>query len=73
LQIGNGGIAAALTNWRIGRLAALRFSAFAACSGAPSHRPSQRLGTTPTFKVRLQQGFAPGEMGFNDKFAPQKS
>jgi hypothetical protein len=33
---------------------------------------SQRLGTTPIFKVGLQQGFATGEMGFNDKFALQK-
>ena len=57
--------------WRC-RLAASRFSQSAACSGAPSHRPSLGSGTTQTFKVRLQQGFAPGEMGFNDKFALQK-
>jgi hypothetical protein len=25
----------------------------------------------PIFEVRLQQGFAPGEMGLNDKFALQ--
>jgi hypothetical protein len=35
--------------------------------------PIPRLRTTPTFKVRLQQGFAPGEMGLNDKFTLQKS
>jgi hypothetical protein len=27
-----------------------------------------RLRTTPIFKGQLQQGFATGEMGFNDKF-----
>ena len=58
--------------WRC-RLAASRFSQFAACSGAPSHRPSLGSGTTQTFKVRLQQGFAPGEMGFNDKFCAAKN
>jgi hypothetical protein len=31
-----------------------------------------KLRTTLIFKVRLHQGFAPGEMGFNDKFALQK-
>jgi hypothetical protein len=35
--------------------------------------PISRLRTTPIFKVALQQGFATGEMGFNDKFALQKS
>jgi hypothetical protein len=44
------------------RLAASRFSHFAACSGAPSHRPSQGR-TTPIFKVGLQQGFANCEIG----------
>jgi hypothetical protein len=40
---------------------------YAACSGAPPHRPSPRLRTTPIFKMRLQQGFATGEMGFAEK------
>jgi hypothetical protein len=31
-----------------------------------------RLRTTPIFKLGLQQGFEPGEMGFNDKFAMQE-
>jgi hypothetical protein len=32
-----------------------------------------RLRTTPIFKEVLQQGFAIGEMGFNNQFALQKS
>jgi len=47
-------------------------SQFAACFGTPAHRPPQGR-TTPIFKVQLQQGFAAGEMGFNDEFALQKS
>ena len=31
------------------------------------------VATTPIFKVGSQQGFATGEMGLNDQFAPQKS
>jgi hypothetical protein len=54
------------------RLAASRFGQFAACSGAPSHRPSQRLGTTPVFKVGLHQGFAAGEMGCRGHLAQQQ-
>jgi hypothetical protein len=34
--------------------------------------PIQGLGLRG-IKAGLQQGFAPGEMGFNDKFALQKS
>jgi hypothetical protein len=54
------------------RLAASRFSQFAACYGAPSHRPSQGSGLRRFSKLALQQGFAAGGMGFNDQFAPQK-
>ena len=32
-----------------------------------------RLGTTPIFKVGLQQGFAAGGMGLSTEFALQKS
>ena len=32
-----------------------------------------RLRTTPIFKMRLQQGFATGEMGGNGHFAQQQS
>jgi len=32
-----------------------------------------RLGTTPIFKVGLQQGFAADEMGFRGQFAQQQS
>jgi hypothetical protein len=35
--------------------------------------PIPRLLTTPIFRARLQQGFAIGGTGFNDKFALQKS
>jgi hypothetical protein len=35
-------------------------------------RIAQGSGTTPTCKVGLEQGFALGETGFNDKFALQK-
>jgi hypothetical protein len=35
--------------------------------------PLPKLRTNADFKVGLQQGFATGEMGFNDQFAPQKS
>jgi len=40
-------------------------------SAAASSIP--RLRTTPIFKMRLQQGFATGEMGGNGHFAQQQS
>ena len=44
---------------------------YAACSGAPPHRPSQGSGLI--FKMRLHQGFATGEMGFGGQLARQQS
>jgi hypothetical protein len=50
---------------------ALRLPAFAGLLLALERRriAHPKLRTTPIFKVRLHQGFAAGEMGFNDKFA----
>src|SRR5262249_24767018 len=53
-------------------LAASRLSRFAACSGAPSHRPPKAQDYAD-FQRGLQQGFAAGGMGFRGQFAQQQS
>ena len=52
------------------RLAASRVGQFAAWSRAPSHCLSPKAQTARLWlaMIRLQQGFGPGEMGFEDKF-----
>jgi len=53
---------------------ALRLRALASLLPALERRriAIPRLRTTPIFKPGLQQGFATGEMGFNDQFALPK-
>src|SRR6516162_11725848 len=76
----SGGTATASSLWRIGspwryRLTAPRFSRFAACCGAPSHRLPQGSGLRQLWLriIRLHQGIATGEMGFRGHFARQQS
>ena len=59
---GNGGTAMARNLYGL-RLAAVRIRQFAACSGAPSHRPPKAQDYAD-FQRGLQQGFAAGGMGF---------
>src|SRR5215472_5415758 len=57
--------------WRTGfRVFALRLRASASLLLVLERRriAHPRLGTTPIFKVGLQQGFATGEMGFRGHF-----
>src|SRR5262249_17461870 len=70
-KTGRRGLARA-DNWRITtlrllRLAASRFSRFAACSGAPSHRPPKAQDYA--IMADYIRDLRTPEMGFNDKFA----
>jgi hypothetical protein len=62
--------------WRAAfRVLALRLRAFASLPPALERRriAHPKLRITLIFKVRLQQGFEIGEMGFRGQFAQQQS